>query len=254
VIEVDAEMWRGGSVTPSQFFQSCFCLSSVKHRRVRVCGTTDYTKLQLTATRFFVEMNVPDRLKALRLHNQWTWDQLAKELDLSVSMIYQVNRGGQNLSDKALYRLEQLEQKHAASMEAANWAISNPSELAKLLAEEMRDAEIKISDAQIDAGEITVPLEYRSGRTPKGCPRKITLRRPDNRTTQKLLADINETRNPDPILLACLPEEFRSDKFLNRLTPFCFHGLDKAAFVITFGREGEKHYNHCAATDRRRKV
>jgi transcriptional regulator with XRE-family HTH domain len=50
-----------------------------------------------------------ERLRKLRLHRQLTWKQLAELLGLTVSMLYQVNRGDRGLSDKALYRLEQAE-------------------------------------------------------------------------------------------------------------------------------------------------
>ena len=56
-----------------------------------------------------VKFSVPDRLLALRLHIQCTWKELAAKLDITDSMIYQVNKGKKNLSLKALHRLHQLE-------------------------------------------------------------------------------------------------------------------------------------------------
>jgi transcriptional regulator with XRE-family HTH domain len=50
-----------------------------------------------------------ERLRKLRLHRQLTWKKLADLLGLTVSMLYQVNRGDRGLSDKALFRLEQAE-------------------------------------------------------------------------------------------------------------------------------------------------
>lgn len=49
------------------------------------------------------------RLKILHVRTQKTWEELAKDLGLSVSMIYQVARGSTKLSAKAVYRLEQVE-------------------------------------------------------------------------------------------------------------------------------------------------
>jgi hypothetical protein len=50
-----------------------------------------------------------ERVKTLRIRTQKTWDGLAADLDLHVSMLYQVARGSKHLSAKALYRLEQAE-------------------------------------------------------------------------------------------------------------------------------------------------
>lgn len=50
-----------------------------------------------------------ERLQILRLKKQLSWEQLAELLGLSVAMLYHVKRGVRNLSEKAVYRLEQAE-------------------------------------------------------------------------------------------------------------------------------------------------
>jgi len=50
-----------------------------------------------------------ERLQNLRLKKQLTWEQLADLLGLTVAMLYHVKRGFRNLSEKAVYRLEQAE-------------------------------------------------------------------------------------------------------------------------------------------------
>lgn len=50
-----------------------------------------------------------ERLQILRLKKQLTWEQLAELLGLSAAMLYHVKRGVRNLSEKAVYRLEQAE-------------------------------------------------------------------------------------------------------------------------------------------------
>lgn len=53
--------------------------------------------------------SISAHLKALRLKKQWTWKQLASALELSDVMVYQVASGRRALSDRATYRLAELE-------------------------------------------------------------------------------------------------------------------------------------------------
>ena len=54
-------------------------------------------------------MNIPQRLEILRLKKGLSWDELGKELDLSRSMLHYVRKSEREMSDRALYRLEELE-------------------------------------------------------------------------------------------------------------------------------------------------
>ena len=49
------------------------------------------------------------RLDRLRVTLQLNWAEIAAKVGLSESMLYQVKAGKKNLSDKAVYRLEQAE-------------------------------------------------------------------------------------------------------------------------------------------------
>lgn len=49
------------------------------------------------------------RLDKLRVTLQLNWSEIAAKVGLSESMLYQVKAGKKNLSDKAIYRLEQAE-------------------------------------------------------------------------------------------------------------------------------------------------
>jgi transcriptional regulator with XRE-family HTH domain len=57
------------------------------------------------------EVTVPERLKVLHAKSQLKWDQLAKILDVSASMLHQVKRGHRNLSEQAIHRLGEAERK-----------------------------------------------------------------------------------------------------------------------------------------------
>jgi transcriptional regulator with XRE-family HTH domain len=56
-----------------------------------------------------VKYSLSERLKNLRLAKQWKWAEVAKALDLSEQMIYAVRAKRCGLSDKAAWRLRNLE-------------------------------------------------------------------------------------------------------------------------------------------------
>lgn len=68
--------------------------------------TPSYTMMQQKSA---VECSHGDRLKRLRAKLQVEWADLANRLDLSTSMCFQVAKGAKNLSDLALFRLEDAE-------------------------------------------------------------------------------------------------------------------------------------------------
>jgi transcriptional regulator with XRE-family HTH domain len=79
-----------------------FCV----HRRIILEIKPVSTIVQLKS---IDKYSVAERLLNLRLRKQLTWEQLADLLGMAVSMLYHVKRGNRNLSEKALFRLEQAE-------------------------------------------------------------------------------------------------------------------------------------------------
>jgi len=55
--------------------------------------------------------NILERILTVKRSQQWDWKNTAKALDLSVSMLMAVQKGERNLSDDAVFRLAQLENK-----------------------------------------------------------------------------------------------------------------------------------------------
>jgi transcriptional regulator with XRE-family HTH domain len=49
------------------------------------------------------------RMEKLRIERGLTWEELARKLGVSVSLLYQVRRGASGLSDRTLHRLTALE-------------------------------------------------------------------------------------------------------------------------------------------------
>ena len=67
----------------------------------------DYTRLHRLCNRN-VQKNatILERLEKLKNTKDFTWEQLAEKLALSVSMLMQVKSGDRQLSPRALFRLE----------------------------------------------------------------------------------------------------------------------------------------------------
>ena len=54
-------------------------------------------------------MNIPQRLEAIRLQKKFTWADLAKALEISSSLLHQVKRGDRNFGPVSIRKLEELE-------------------------------------------------------------------------------------------------------------------------------------------------
>ena len=194
-----------------------------------------------------------DRLKSLQVRGQVTWEQLAKLLNISLSMLHQVKRGKRNLSDKALHRLASLEASVADAEEKSTEQnlrglstsifgrdiYSSPDKIVKRAKE---DAQIEVKVEDVERGFVESKLEYLSAEVAekRGYPKKIRLKKPEHRETQKLLNKLQNSSDPAVVLLECLPEKYRSDSFLNLVSPFTVNAITEASFILTFGEAGSK--------------
>lgn len=73
---------------------------------------TNYNFVQKTAS---PNLSAAARLERFRIEKQTTWEEVAKLVGLSVSMIHQVRRGVAELSPKALWRLAIAERESGLS-------------------------------------------------------------------------------------------------------------------------------------------
>jgi hypothetical protein len=82
---------------------------------------------------------------------------------------------------------------------------------------------------------VDVPVEFRSGSAPKDFKGTVPVRAPDASLAAKLLAGLLLDEDPEAYLQHCLPPQFASREFLNKLDPVSFLRLLDAALEMTLG-------------------
>ena len=172
------------------------------------------------------------RLERVKQHHNWTWEQTGQAMGLSRSMLHFIGKGKYSVSERAAKRLRQLEAEAGVNprARAVIEALSRAAEQAKL----------KISAADIRAGQTEVQVKFVSGEVPVGFDNPIRLSRPDIRARAKLVAEILAEESYHPVLLACLPPTLAKDSFLNLLDPLSYNALAEAAMTLVFGPDWEK--------------
>jgi transcriptional regulator with XRE-family HTH domain len=168
------------------------------------------------------------KLDALRLLKGWTWEQTAKAVGLSRSMLHNLRTGRNKVSDKVLYRLEQTEKSEGLK------GTSRPSKAKELIEALFEQAKVSVTPEDQDRGYVMVKLEYLRGEPPKGFPCEIKVARPPHATRGQVVADAM-AEDYDKVLMACLRKEYATDDFLGLLTPFTLAALKDAAMSLVFG-------------------
>lgn len=154
---------------------------------------------------------VVERLRRYQISQGMTWGRVAGKLGLSRSMLMMVLRGDRRLSLKALFKLEQAEQKsvdrRSAAQRIVESLIGDDDVVPQILGEEKERR-----------GSMEVSVQYETARPGKSLPAKVPLRPPDNGDCRKLRSLFAETLDTRVIALACLPKRLRTEEFLHRLT------------------------------------
>jgi transcriptional regulator with XRE-family HTH domain len=173
------------------------------------------------------------RLERVKENRDWSWQETAKAMELSRSMLHFIKTGKYSVSEKAAKRLHHLEAQAGISprAQAVIEAISKEAERAKP----------KVSTADIEAGYADVEVKFLSGGPQPASGQKIRLSRPNIQVRAKLVGDIRGEQSYHPVLLACLPPELANDSFLNLLNVHSYNALAEAAMALVFGFEWEKN-------------
>jgi transcriptional regulator with XRE-family HTH domain len=152
------------------------------------------------------------RLRRYEVSEGKTWREVADKLGVSLSMIMMVQRGERRLSAKALYRLEEAEREAAERKTLAERAV-----------EGLMGAQGAGGDwgkgGSLKGGILEFPVHYSNARAKKSLPDRVTLRRPPAEGCVELRQLFAQTMDPAMILLACLPDTLRSERFLGQLSP-----------------------------------
>ncbi len=168
---------------------------------------------------------IPDRLRRYQVSAGLPWKRVAERLGVSLSMIMMVLRGDRNLSARALFRLEEAEREVEVGRTRASQIVAglvgSPGMVDDILGR-----------ARKGQGTVDLAVDY-ADRGPKSkLPVAITLVRPSEEACRKLRTLFVETLDTRLIALACLPEQLRTEGYLDRLTPESRARLTNAALGL----------------------
>ena len=126
-------------------------------------------------------------------------------------MIMMVKRKERNLSAKALYRLEQAEREVVERKSSAERVVQG------LLGDEGSAVEL-IERESRKLTKLTFKVDYSNARASKSLPREVTLWKPSEEGCSKLRQLFAQTMDTVVVLLACLHDSLRSERYLSQLT------------------------------------
>lgn len=165
------------------------------------------------------------RLRRLQQGEGLKWRQIADRLGVTVGMLMMVKRKRRNLSQRVLNRLEQIEREFAEqrsfSERIADGLLAGEGTASELVEREMKDATVTRRH-----------VGYRSPQKGRLLPKNVRLLKPTEEQCKRLRRLFAETMDVAVILLACLPEELRSEKYVARLTPDARIRLNRAALTL----------------------
>jgi hypothetical protein len=169
------------------------------------------------------------RIEKLKLSKNWTWEQAAKELQISRMMLHRIKTAKSGVSNRNLHRLEQLEIQEGLKPPGAK-------QLVDALVSGFEEAKVELTAGDFDRGFVEVPIDYARGEPPKGYPAVVRLARPDVKTSGKIIAELLVDEDYEKVLLNCIqPSSVATQGFLNLLTPFSYQALTEAAMALVFG-------------------
>ena len=182
--------------------------------------------------------NLPivERLERLRRRKRWTWDELAEQLGVSRTTLHYLRTDRHEPTGRLLRRLEEAEQKAGMSAEQQTDRLSRET-LREALQQSLTSARVTVRPEDHDRGYVSVKLDYLRGTPGKGQPAELKLSRHSSNRRAQLLTDVLVNHDYQPVLHACLPQDYANEEFLNLLTPFCIIALTDAAMTLVFGED-----------------
>jgi transcriptional regulator with XRE-family HTH domain len=174
-------------------------------------------------------MTFLNRLEQIRLKTGMNWSEVASALGVSRTQLHLIRKGEYEPSQRVLLRLE-----HAEVNAGLRKPPGDKQGILKLL-ESIPISRPSIGESEHDAGVVEVRVEYRRGSAPKDLPEKVPVKAPDASLAAKLLVDLLLEEDTEAYLQHCLPPQFASKEFLNKLEPASFLRLLDAALEMSLG-------------------
>jgi len=170
-----------------------------------------------------------NRLEKLHLKTGATWAAVAEMIGLSRTMLHHLRTGDNKPSQRTLARLEEVEIK-AGIREAP----LDDAGILRLLETTPLEG-VRIQPADHDAGVVHVKVQFRRGSTLPGFHGSVAVKAPKAHVAAKLLSDLLRNQKIENFLRQCVPPDYASDEFLNRLEPTSFLQLVQAALEMSLG-------------------
>lgn len=92
--------------------------------------------------------------------------------------------------------------------------------------------ELRCKPGEGDGAFVDLPLEYHRGPPKEGWPITIRLTAPPEAAVQAIAQERQESRDPTALLLHCLPSQFATAAFLERLSLDCLRALESEAWRL----------------------
>jgi transcriptional regulator with XRE-family HTH domain len=177
------------------------------------------------------------RLEKLKLAKGWSWEEVAEQIGISRTMIHFIKSGKHKVTAKTWHRLEEAEK--AAGTKSITRDANRESVVSAIAAAE-KQSNVKITMQDIDRGYVDVPVNYRRGTPPAQSPTRLRVSTPPTKTAAQTLAAIKLDEDYGSLFVACLPAEYTTPEFLNKLTPFSYNAILDAALAMAFGLDWKR--------------
>ncbi len=170
-----------------------------------------------------------NRIERLRVQTGGTWAEVGQMLGISRTTLHLIRKGAEEPNERTLLLLEQAE---------INAGLRKPPGDKKgilRLLEVVPANRIQIEHSDHDARVVEVEVEFRRGSTPEGLTNKIPVKAPDASIAANLLVDLLTEEDYEGFVRNCLPPQYASKDFLNKLEPASFLRLLDAAVTMSLG-------------------
>ena len=169
--------------------------------------------------------SIASRLRRYQVSESLPWRRVAERLGVSLSMVMMVLRGERNLSARALFRFEEAEreaiERRSRAQQIVEHLIGGRDVVAGIL-----------GHGRKGQGTAEVGVDYIAGGTKNRLPTAVSLAIPPEEACRKLQALFAETLDTRLIALACLPEQLRTEGYLDHLTAESRARLTNAALRL----------------------
>jgi hypothetical protein len=178
--------------------------------------------------------NILQRIDTLKVKTGKTWVNIASDLGISRAMLHWIRQGQYPLNEQASLRL--LEAEIQAGLRKPE-PRGGKGVLRFLRGRSLRE-ELSVTADQVDSGIAHVPIAYKGGNSPQGCPTgAVELKAPPTSSIASLVVNLLLDDDMEDFVRHFLDPGLTSGDFLNHLKPDSFIDLAEACLILSFGHD-----------------